>query len=234
MNFCKFTAACNIQQLITLNTFSRKSNSWKFPLEIPPKNFNFHQCHLKVFSRIFSVPFVDFILDTGLVPLFTRVNQVLAKRDAIELKMLEVFSKHGNFTLERVEKIENSQFYYFTNDLCYCDMEFTQHSICAIVSPPELYTDYEKMILPFDRETWSYLIIVFCSAFIGIFLINKFPRRYQDVVYGRGVKMPSFNVLGTLFGIGQTKLPENHFGRIILMAFIIFCLIFRTAYQGEV
>jgi hypothetical protein len=32
--------------------------------------------------------------------------------------------------------------------------------------------------------------------------------------------------------VGQQKLPLNNFARIILMVFIMFCLVIRTAYQG--
>jgi hypothetical protein len=39
-------------------------------------------------------------------------------------------------------------------------------------------------------------------------------------------------ISGTFFGIGQMRLPINNFGRIILMVFILFCLIIRTAYLG--
>jgi hypothetical protein len=108
-----------------------------------------------------------------------------------------------------------------------------QNSIIFMISPPEPYSNYEKMILPFDDLTWYYLLGVFCSAFVGIFILNQTPKFFRDLVYGKNVNMPSFNVIGTFFGIGQTKLPDNNFGRIILMAFILFCLIFRTAYQGK-
>ncbi|KAG5679800.1 hypothetical protein PVAND_009338 [Polypedilum vanderplanki] len=57
-------------------------------------------------------------------------------------------------------------------------------------------------------------------------------NRSQVLVYGHGVKIPSLNVVGTFFGIGQTKLPDLSFSRFILMIFILFCLIIRTAYQG--
>jgi hypothetical protein len=52
------------------------------------------------------------------------------------------------------------------------------------------------------------------------------------MVFGEGVRMPSYNVAGTFFGIGQMRLPTANFPRFILMLFILFCLIFRTAYQG--
>jgi hypothetical protein len=98
--------------------------------------------------------------------------------------------------------------------------------------PGELYTPYEKLYLPFDFTTWVMLMSIFTLAFVIIFFINLMPRWIQDVFYGVGIRMPAFNVVGTFFGIGQTRLPEGNFPRMLLLLFIWFCLIFRTAYQS--
>lgn len=52
------------------------------------------------------------------------------------------------------------------------------------------------------------------------------------MIYGANIRMPAMNVIGTFFGIGQVQLPVANFPRLILMYFILFCLIIRTAYQG--
>jgi hypothetical protein len=94
------------------------------------------------------------------------------------------------------------------------------------------YTSYEKLLLPFDFTTWCFLLITFFSAFAIIFIIDLMPVFLHSIVYGKGVKMPMLNVLRTFFGIAQARLPEGNFSRIILMSFILFCLVIRTAYQG--
>lgn len=99
-------------------------------------------------------------------------------------------------------------------------------------SPAEPYTNYEKMLLPFDEETWTYLIILFILTFVIILIINQMPQFVQDTVYGKGVKTPTVNSMMAIFGIGQSKLAENNFGRILFVTFIMFCLVMRTAYQG--
>ena len=99
-------------------------------------------------------------------------------------------------------------------------------------SPPELYTNYEKMVLPFDVATWMYLGITFGVTFAVIFVIKLLPKVFKETCFGQNENSPAFNVIRTFFGISLTKLPKNNFARIILMSFIIFCLIFRTAYQG--
>ncbi|KAG5673138.1 hypothetical protein PVAND_003209 [Polypedilum vanderplanki] len=58
------------------------------------------------------------------------------------------------------------------------------------------------------------------------------PKVFQTIVYGTRVTMPMLNVLRTFFGISQTRLPQDSFPRFILIFFILFCLVIRTAYQG--
>ncbi|KAG5679805.1 hypothetical protein PVAND_009343 [Polypedilum vanderplanki] len=111
-------------------------------------------------------------------------------------------------------------------------VSFQQLNLIFLVTPGELYTAYEKLYLPFDEPTWVLLFITFSAAFAVIFLVNFTSKPFQVLVYGHGVKIPSLNVVGTFFGIGQTKLPDLSFSRFILMMFILFCLIIRTAYQG--
>ena len=84
-----------------------------------------------------------------------------------------------------------------------CNSVFFQDAGYVMYSPPEPYTNYEKMILPFDPTTWMYLGFVFGCAFIMIFIMNLLPPVFKDIFYGKNVKMPSFNVIGTFFGIGK-------------------------------
>ena len=101
-----------------------------------------------------------------------------------------------------------------------------------VATPGELYSNYEKLFLPFDRTTWILLIFTFSVAFGVIFVANRTSKRLQDLIFGQNGRTPSLNVIAISSGIGQTRLPTRNFSRFILMLFIIFCLIFRTAYQG--
>jgi hypothetical protein len=101
------------------------------------------------------------------------------------------------------------------------------------MTPSEKFTNWEKVLLPFDEEIWKFLVITFGLAFSSVFLVNRMPKYFKNLVFGEGIKIPAYNILGTFFGIGQLKLPEGNFARILLMIFILFCLIVRTAYQGK-
>lgn len=247
-------AACNQLQLVTLNSFDKKTSKWRQSLKIQEKFLNFHGCNLTSVSHIFLSNIAFVVRHAGIFEYPPWFPFVFYLMESYEMKVINIFAERGNLTVHRpplesrilpddehdlLDEYGGENFYFYQivfhhryNDH-YCSTPFIDQDLTAVYSPPEPYTNYEKMVLPFDFDTWLYLMITFAAAFFIIFIINFLPNDIKDVIFGENVKMPGFNVIGTFFGIGQTKLPENNFARIILMSFIIFCLIFRTAYQGN-
>ena len=165
---------------------------------------------------------------------------MVALQELIEYQLVNVFASIGNYTIKKTHFTLKNQLHVFhvtdlisPQDKFHIGSFFAEGTHLITIPSSASYDSYEKMLLPFDKTTWFYLSIVFGTAFALIFVINMMPRWVQDIVYGHMVKLPAFNVLGTFFGIGQTRLPENHFARIILMFFIIFCLIIRIAFLGR-
>jgi hypothetical protein len=150
-------------------------------------------------------------------------DEILAPKD---LGMNEVWLRH-HVQMYDILLISCDAYMSVERSIFYKDI-----NIGFIIPPSEAYSNYDKLLMPFDFDTWIYLISTFTGAFLLIFIINLMPKFFQNLVYGQNVKSPSFNVIGSFFGIGQITLPVNNFGRIVLIAFIIFCLIIRTAYQG--
>ena len=109
---------------------------------------------------------------------------------------------------------------------------FGQASYIFLITPGEPVTITEKLFLPFDSPTWNMLIITFGVAFLVIFIAN-FVAKLRKLIFGKGIKNPGFNILHIFFGIGQMKIPDKSFSRFLLIAFIWFCLIFRTCYQSK-
>ena len=103
-----------------------------------------------------------------------------------------------------------------------------------VVPPGEHYTSWEKLFLPFDWQTWMLLGITFATAFLIILLIkvSKSTSMYVFII-GSTMTTPSLNVIAIFMGIGQTLLPQKTVSRFMLMCFILFSLIIRTAYQGK-
>jgi len=101
------------------------------------------------------------------------------------------------------------------------------------IPPGDLYTSFEKILLPYDEETWLGLLLTFVIATITVRVIKSISKNISNLVFGATVQSPTLNIFQAFFGIGQTNLPKNNFGRIILTSFLLWCLVIRTAYQGK-
>jgi hypothetical protein len=134
--------------------------------------------------------------------------------------------------LKATNRIQELVFFPLALDKFYFTSVYDDTEYIFVITPGEPYNNYEKMILPFDTETWIYLILTFALTFFVIFIVNFMPRNIQSVIYGENIWTPTLNVVYIFFGLGQMKLPDKWFPRFILLMFIIFCLIFRTAYQS--
>jgi len=51
--------------------------------------------------------------------------------------------------------------------------------------------------------------------------------------YGRTGGTTAFNTFQTFFGISHVEVPNANFARIVMIFFVFWCLIIRTAYQGK-
>lgn len=152
-----------------------------------------------------------------------KQEQIQRGRKGITVMVLDDEKLDVKHVVEKFTPIDK----YHIGSLFYVD------TLMVILPMPLYYSSYEKMVLPFDMETWIYLILVFGIGLLAITIINRMPLWLQDSIFGQHVKSAEFNLIGTFFGIGQQKVPEYNTGRILMMVFIIFCLIIRTAYQGE-
>lgn len=126
-------------------------------------------------------------------------------------------------------------FYILLDDKISLNCAPTVSSGFVVAVPPgEPYTPYEKLLLPFDDLTWIFLLIFFGIGFTIVIIVrlSKSPSVNKWVI-GSNIKNPAFNIFGTLMGIPMKVLPKTNVARFLLMNLILFCLIFRTAYQGK-
>jgi len=114
----------------------------------------------------------------------------------------------------------------------YRSKALTYKSYKFIIPPGELYSGWEKLVLPFDIPTWILVAITFAAGLLTIQVIYRFPMFVRNFVFGRDVSTPTLNIFIAFYGLGQFVLPGRNFARFLLMLFIIWCLIMRTAYQG--
>lgn len=76
------------------------------------------------------------------------------------------------------------------------------------------------------------ILLTFTSAFAVIIYVNFLSKPKQNLLYGNNIKMPALNVARIFFGIAQARTQKEMFPRIILLIFILYCLVIRTAFQG--
>lgn len=255
---------CNVPMLKNLNFFNKTSMKWDQPLEYYDKFSNFYGCELVLMLPIIRSDYDpriwgygEFninktkIRTKGLIP---YAFNILAKKynfvcryqsfwpfsnesllsDQSNRKNLEFINADGGFRTPNVyfEVIDFASG-FFSSDLS-TTSPFFAISQFLIVTPAEVYSAYEKLSLPFDRETWILLLITFSIAFFTIFIINKLSKILQEVIYGKRIKTPAFNIVIIFFGISQTRIPNENFSRQILIFFVYFCLVFRTCYQSKI
>jgi hypothetical protein len=140
-------------------------------------------------------------------------------------KVLYVDLTIGIFTHSRVNVLNGTAMYHLTPP-------FTSVDFYYLITPNEFYTNYEKLVLPFDKYTWICFGVSFALTFAAIFVVNRAPKIIKIIIFGQGIKNPTYNVVSIFFGISQVKLPNENFARILITMFIFLCLIFRTCYQS--
>jgi hypothetical protein len=229
---------CTVNQTL-LNTFDKKTQKWKKELKYQEKFMNFNKCEMPIgITNLgshesyyiedeligFVIDFADILGQKGnFLPIYEPMNfeEMLFVKN--EFEVMNIYLKIY-FTIAFYSTF-NKRHYHITKT-------FKQYEEVFIISESEAYNSYEKLILPFDESTWFLLIFTFGLAFFVIFIARYLPQKIRNRIYGRGINAPAFNVVGTFFGIGQVRLPVENIPRFILMCFILFCLIIRTAYQG--
>jgi hypothetical protein len=95
------------------------------------------------------------------------------------------------------------------------------------------FTAFEKLIFPFDFAVWILVHIFFLVGFVVIIVIKRQKKVVQDFVFGENVKNPNLNFFIGFIGGSQTILPKYNFARFLLMMFLLYSLVLRTAYQGS-
>ena len=250
---------CNTPHLHKLNFYNKKSKRWNRKLKDYEKFQNYHNCELVM---MLPIPFDDGTLNfvsgyalpnqlstnfeihgisTNIFEIMSPLHNFTAKYQPVRIrpgwiKLIETFPPELvmiNDTFNEPDVyFEISPIIVFHNRLQISKV-VTNLDILMYVTPGEKYTPYEKLMLPFDRMTWTLLLVVFIITFITIFFINQMQKSVQYLVYGYKVNTPTINVIGIFFGISQTKLPDKKFSMFLLIIFLYFCLIFRTCFQSK-
>ncbi|KAL7013034.1 hypothetical protein ACKWTF_015164 [Chironomus riparius] len=107
---------------------------------------------------------------------------------------------------------------------------FLDIEIGIYVNPEEFYSNFEKLLLPFDDTIWTFLLFILLTTAFVIFVIRF---RAFNLLYGLNITTPALNVARIICGTSQSRLPKQSIARFILITFVMFWLIIRTCYQSK-
>ena len=102
-----------------------------------------------------------------------------------------------------------------------------------IIPPGRTYTSFEKLLRPFDITVWIPIAIVFVVACTTITFIKFSSKNIRNLVFGPENQSPYLNLFQLYVEQSMHVLPKTWFARSLLMMLILYSLVLRTVYQGE-
>lgn len=241
--------ACDQEQHVILNTFDKFKLKWKSELKIQEKFTNFHGCQFNTYSTIFMLPMIDeallrnlltFDQVTMMAPLLGLADflDLFPKREAIEFEFMKIFGEKGNFVANNQQVFTgiSKDAHLLILSICSSLLDgcpaignvFRQEEQVVAFIPCSFYSEYEKLMLPFDFSTWLTLLISLLVILLVFICINNLPINFLE----ENVPTKFIDVIAIIFGMSMTKMSSSNSIRFLITIFVIFCLILRTSYQG--
>lgn len=244
---------CNRILPTTLNIFRKKAQKWQWKLKNHQKFTNFHGCPLTILEHYgvaLNIKDLNFQMFNCLKTKNDKLchelrsnlmETVNPKLRGLTYELFQLMAKTANFTakyefLPLISK-NISEVYvriwrvpFMTEDKdMHMVMPIFPFEYIMVTTPSEFYTNYEKLLLPFDVTTWILMLIAFLVSFSLIFLMEIFRKVFRL----HNNRVSPLNVVQVIFGNTVKKPPRKVLQRVILILFIFLCLIFRTCYQNK-
>ncbi|KAG5679482.1 hypothetical protein PVAND_009047 [Polypedilum vanderplanki] len=242
---------CREINLRKLNKFYKNTQKWDENLDNFDHYANFHGCMVN-----FRIPtFYEYFIEG--VKSFSVLNESLSEKNikfvGVINALLETVAKKHNFTIHYTLKDNNkvwrSKNYNLTDqnsfgieintnpvfygfNYIYNSQPIDSYDFYFLISYNDFYTNYEKLIFPFDTTTWILIFFTFTLTFGSILGLHFCPHWIKLIVFGEGINNPAYNALGIFFGISQLRLPNESFCRAIFIIYLWYCLIIRTCWQS--
>ncbi|KAL7036923.1 hypothetical protein ACKWTF_008997 [Chironomus riparius] len=225
--------------------FINKIGSWK-------KFQNMNQCPVTVTTYTDSIAVFKQILPNGSSAL-----------RGYEYEMIQYIANMLNFTLDLVykegkqewgvvyengsctrgfEDLKNRNTDILLGDLYLKELRakyfdpsapYLNYPLFFILSKQPRLNMFQKMLSPFQSTVWILIAVTLCIGISAILMINFKFKLIKLIVFGENVIHPVTNLYTSFFGQPQTRLPHRNFARILLMTFLIFSLVIRSAYQAK-
>lgn len=209
---------CRDNQFRTINRFDKGSLEWECDNFYPRKYRNFHKCSLTI----------------GVVEKYIMISFDIVVRNMSKLLNFEPKAFKHETSEDLVTRDDKIHFDLIRKPAAF-DWQFIVlnfESARFFVPSGRPLDEVEKLLLPFDHETWFWIVGTLMFNFVVIMTISLLSKRTKDLCFGKNVDSPAINLLNIFFCGGQTRVPENSWARLIFLTFIIWSLIIRTCFQS--
>ena len=210
--------SCRSMTFKVINTFNVSTMQWN-GIEnkhfYPQKTRHLHGCDF-VISSIIYIKNGVFLLHNLIVAFvkFTSGTIGIANQNDVDFHMR--FARYG-------DKIAFNPNFKLSFPFLFNYMEI-------LIPPGEHFSQLEKILMPFDFETWIAIISTLFLALVLSEIINQASNKVRNLMLD--IKSPTFELISTFFSGRQSKRPKRNFARFCLMLFIVWSLIIRICYQS--
>ncbi|XP_070509147.1 glutamate receptor ionotropic, NMDA 3B-like [Chironomus tepperi] len=230
-----------------INTFNPISKHWESSTFYPEKVRNLNNCELSI-GLTENIPMV-ILSNKSNEQHFDGAEVLLIRNLAQEFNFSPKFVNHESIGIASGNRSSGllGALYNRKNDIAIGTLSlqidrtqylsatsmFASIPIVAVIPPQPFISPFEKFFIPFDITTW---ILLFAMFFIGyaVILISKLISiALYRIIVGHKVPFPFTNMLIAFFGGTQVTLPKGNFSRFLLAKFLLFCLVIRSLYQGQ-
>lgn len=238
---------CEVPNIVKWATYKNDSFPESFDF-FPRKLRNIRQCNLTVAIREAFV--------------FLSYNKTNEKLGGIEGIIFNLLSSHicMNFTPIYIQAHQSEEF--VTNSISEAlDLVYTKKAnvsfgfedvrydriltfdytvphfmssfvFLAVPEPSPSPLDY--IIMPFEKILWlAIILILFISYAVVRVLEQSMSLQVRNFIIGSNINEPELNIFSILLGNSLHRLPRRTFARTLMMLFILFSFIIRSAYQGS-
>lgn len=215
---------CRQNQLVTINRFKRNVMKWETDNFFPEKYENLHSCSLSFLT------------------LMINYDEIIG----LNKETLNEMSREINFKIDPIYAASEKQFFFHVNRNHFDFYDFlapyhvpdwihifiSSEKNVYIVPPGEPLTQLEKLLSPFDRETWIGIVTTLTTTLVAIQIVSFTSRKVKHWSFGRAVGSLTMNLLNVFLCGSQTKVPKKSTARYVFLSFLIWSMIIRTCFQS--
>lgn len=226
-----------------------ENDSFSSRIHFPWKLSDFFGCPLTI-AITEAPPFASYVNESYVTGIEGNVVNILAERDILNFSLKIICGNeierqgmiYPNGTITGALALLNSRRANFTIgffDIRAERIDLFDHTTSFYSSKMQFLATVEARLSPlgwiwvaFEVEVW---IVIFLSLLIGFIVICSLkwrPRYQRDFIVGRNATTPMLNMITIICGNPLHRIPGRNFARTILIYFILFTFVLRTAYQG--